>query len=58
MIQPYNKGKDKSVMVWTCFGGDGRKSDLVFMSGDPEAKREGITSAVYLEVLEEQMSTL
>jgi len=58
MIQPYNKGKDKSVMVWACFGGDGRKSDLVFMPGDPDAKRGGVTSAVYLEVLEEQMPTL
>ena len=28
------------------------------MPGDPEAKQGGITSAVYLEVLEEQMSTL
>ena len=58
MIQFYNKGKNKSVMVWACFGGDSWKSDLVFMSGDPEAKQGGVTSAVYLEVLEEQMPTL
>jgi len=41
MIQPYNKGKDKSVMVWACFEDDSQKSDLVFMPGDPEAKWGG-----------------
>ena len=58
MIQTYNKGKDIIIMVWACFGGDGRKSDLVFMSGDPDSKRGGVTSAVYLEVIEEQLPTL
>ena len=45
-------------MIWAYFEDDGRKSDLVFMPGDPDSKREGITSAVYLEILEEQMPTL
>ena len=45
-------------MVWACFGGDGRKSDLIFMPGNPEAKQERVTSTVYLEVLEEQMPML
>ena len=58
MIQFYNKDKNKSVMIWACFEDDDQKSDLVFMPGDPEAKRGEITSAVYLEVLEEQMPTL
>src|SRR5215471_10150942 len=58
MVQPYKKGKDKTVMVWACFGDNGRKSDLVYMPGDPDAKREGVTSAVYIEVLEEQLPTL
>ena len=58
MIQSYNKDKDKSVMVWACFEDDDQKSDLVFMSDDSEAKQEEVTSAVYLKVLEEQMSML
>ena len=58
MTQLYNKDKNKSVMIWTCFEDDSWKSDLVFMSDDPDAKQERVTSAVYLEVLEEQMSTL
>ena len=58
MIQPYNKGKNKSVMIWACFEDDSQKSDLVFMSDDSETKQEKITSAVYLKVLEKQMSTL
>ena len=58
MIQFYNKGKNKSVMIWACFEDDDQKSDLVFMPDDPEAKQGGVTSAVYLEVLEEQMPTL
>ena len=58
MIQFYNKDKNKSVMIWACFGDDSQKSDLVFMPGDPEAKQGGVTSAVYLKVLEEQMPTL
>ena len=58
MIQTYNKDKDITVMVWACFGDDGRKSDLVFMPDDPDSKRGEITSAVYLEVIEEQLPTL
>jgi len=58
MIQPYNKGKNKSVMIWACFGGNGQKSDLVFMPGDPNSKKGGVTSAAYLEVIKEQLPTL
>ena len=45
-------------MVWGCFGGDGQKSDLVYMPGDPDSKRVGVTSAVYLKLIEEQLPTL
>ena len=58
MIQLYNKDKNKSIMIWACFEDDSQKSDLVFMSDDSDAKQKEITSAVYLKVLEEQMSTL
>ena len=45
-------------MIWACFEDDDQKSDLVFMSDNSEAKQRRITSAVYLKVLEEQMSIL
>ena len=58
MIQSYNKDKNKSVMIWAYFEDDNQKSDLVFMSDDSEAKQKRVISAVYLKVLEEQMSML
>ena len=42
MIQLYNKDKNKSVMIWACFEDDDQKSDLVFMSDDPDAKQGGL----------------
>jgi hypothetical protein len=44
-------------MVWNAFGAR-RQSELVFMPGDPDSKQEGVTSAVYLEVLEDILPTL
>ena len=58
MIQFYNKNKNKLIMIWACFKNDNQKSDLVFMSDDSEAKQEKITSAIYLKVLEKQMSMI
>ena len=58
MIELYNKDKNKSVMIWACFEDDDQKSDLVFMSDNSDAKQKEVISAVYLKVLEEQMSTL
>ena len=58
MIKSYNKGKDKKVMIWACFKDKSQKSDLIFMFNDSDSKREEITSAVYLKVIEEQLSTL
>ena len=40
MIQPYKKGRDTTVMVWAAFCGI-RRSELLFMPGDPESKRGG-----------------
>ena len=45
-------------MVQAYFRGDRRKSDLIFMPRDPDSKRGGVTSAVYLKVIEEQLPTL
>ena len=57
MIQTYNKGKACTLMVWAAFCA--RKcSQLVFMTGDPEAKKGGVTSAVYLEILEDELLTI
>ena len=57
MIQPYDKGKNSSVMVWGGFWGR-EKSDLVRMTRDPEAKRGGYTAASYLGVIEDQLPTI
>ena len=48
MVQPYNKVKNLIVAVWDCFGGDGQKSDLVYMPGDFDSKKGGVTTAVYI----------
>ena len=40
------------------FEDDDQKSDLVFMSGDPDSKWGGIASTVYLKAIEEQLPTL
>ncbi len=45
-------------MIWACFKNDNQKSDLVFMSDDSEVKWEKIILAVYLKVLEKQISIL
>ena len=44
-------------MFWACFG-FGCRTDLVVMEGDQNAKRGGVTAKVYLEVLEEYLSTI
>jgi len=56
-IQPYKKGKGVTLMIWGAFSAE-RRSELIFMLGDLESKRGGVTSAVYLEVLENQLPTL
>ena len=57
MIQPYLKGKACSVMVWAAFC-DFRRSQLVYMPGDPEAKRGEVIAAVYFEVLQDELPTV
>jgi transposase len=54
MIQSYSKGRDISTMVWASFNGYGR-SELLFCPEDPEAKKGGVISAVYIEILEEAL---
>lgn len=46
-----------SQMFWACFGFDIR-SDLVVMEGDPDSKRGGVTSKVYIKVLDEYLFTV
>ena len=58
MIQGYNKGKDKKVIVWACFRGNRQKSDLIFMPEDLESKRERVISRIYLRIIEEQLPNL
>jgi len=58
MIQFYNKNKNKSIIIWTCFENNSQKSDLIFISDNSEAKWEEIISAIYLKVLEKQILIL
>jgi len=58
MIQLYNKDKNKLVIIWTCFKDNSQKSDLVYISSNPDSKKEKIISAVYLKVLKKQLSIL
>ena len=57
MIQPYGKSKACTVMVWAAFCGM-RRSQLCHMPGDPDSKKGGVTAAVYLEVLQDELPTL
>jgi transposase len=41
-------------MVWASFNEYGR-SELLFSPGDPKAKKGGVTSAIYIEILEEAL---
>jgi hypothetical protein len=54
MIQPYEKGKDISVMIWDAIYGDGR-SDIVIMDRDPDSEKSGYTANSYLAVLNDQL---
>ena len=44
-------------MFWAAFG-FGVRSDLVIMEKDQNAKREGVTAKVYLEVLREYLPAI
>ena len=57
MIQPYNKSKAPSVMVWGGFYGK-VKTNLVRMRRDPEAPRGGYSAESYLGVLEDQVEDI
>ena len=57
MVQRYKKGYDVSVMVWAAFWGAGR-SDLVKMTRDENAKRNGYSADSYIEILEENVTAI
>lgn len=58
MIEPANKTKRGSVMVWAAFGGPYERSDLIVMQRDEESKRNGYSAWSYLLVLEEAIPTI
>ena len=58
MIQPYNKGKRPSIMIWAAFGGLSGQSDLFVLKRDPWSKKNGYTAWSYLNALEDAMPTL
>ncbi len=51
-IEPYHKGKDKSVMVLAAFSGHSGRVDLVVMERDPDAPRGGYSARSYINALE------
>lgn len=57
MIQPYNKGKAPSIMVWGAFWWK-HKADLVWMTRNKASKRGGYTAESYIGVLEDQIPSL
>jgi hypothetical protein len=54
MIQPYQKGKDISVMMWAAIYEDGH-SEVVNMERDPDSEKSGYTSDSDLTDLSEQI---
>lgn len=53
MIEPFNKSKDLSQMVWASFSGYGGRSKLVILARDFESKKHGYSAKSYIECLEE-----
>lgn len=57
MIQPCNKSKAPTIMVWGAFLGT-KRSNLIRMRRDEESRARGYTAASYLGVLEDQILTI
>ena len=51
MVIPTNKSKDKRVMVWGAVSAH-ETSDLIIMSRDMRAWRQGYTAESYIQALE------
>lgn len=52
MIDPYEKSKQASVMVWGCFSGAKGRSELIVMERDEEAPRGGYSAQSYCNALD------
>jgi hypothetical protein len=55
MIQPYKKGKDINIMIWSAIYGD-EWSDVIIMDRDPDSEKSEYTANSYLTVLNDQLS--
>lgn len=55
MVNPYQKGKDISIMVWGGFSILGGRSNLCFLQRDPAAPRQGYSARSYTTILEDQI---
>ena len=53
-IQPKNKGKDVSIMIWAMIWGVG-KSEIVRAIYDEDSKGGGVTANTYIQLLEENL---
>lgn len=54
MVDPISRSGTTSQMVWGAFSGN-TKSQLVVMTRDPTAKKNGYTARSYIHVLEDQL---
>lgn len=54
MIQPYKKGKDINVMIWSAIHGNGR-SDMMIIDRDSDSEKSGYIANSYPSVLRDQL---
>ena len=57
MIQLYPKGKGVSVMIWAAFV-DKEQLNLVRVARDPDVKKNDYISALYVDLLDEEILTM
>jgi len=56
-ISTYNKSKDLSIIIWATIWKHHR-SNIVFITRDPESPKDGYSANLYLQVLEDQVLTI
>lgn len=52
-VQTFSKSKTTSVMVWAGIAGNLPRTELIIMTRDPTAKKNGYTTKSYIQALEE-----
>jgi len=55
MIQPYNKGKDISIMIWSAFSGRWGRLNAYILERDFESKKNGYSANSYIACLQDNL---